>query len=126
MVVWWVGAILGGISCSLFSRDVQKNFFFSYTQTTCNFFFVNNFLTFSNFFKFFQTFSKNFFWFHSFTCIYMFCLFMASEGLAQRGGHCHSWTGCVTCHTCHGCVTDFRPILGNPVEVTHEIGRAHV
>src|SRR5258708_2084625 len=27
--------------------------------------------------------------------------------------------GCVTCHTCHGCVTDFRPILGNPMEVTH-------
>src|SRR5258708_17114706 len=26
--------------------------------------------------------------------------------------------GCVTCHTCHGCVTDFRPILGNIVEVT--------
>ncbi len=32
-----------------------------------------------------------------------------------------SWTvpGCVTCHTCHASVTDFRPILGNPVEVTH-------
>src|SRR5258706_5273899 len=28
-------------------------------------------------------------------------------------------TGCVTCHTCHGCMMDFRPILGNPVEVTH-------
>src|SRR5260221_14133966 len=28
-------------------------------------------------------------------------------------------TGCVTCHACHGCVTDFRPILGNPMEVTH-------
>ena len=28
-------------------------------------------------------------------------------------------SGCVTCHTCHGCVTDFRPILGNPVEVAH-------
>ena len=27
--------------------------------------------------------------------------------------------GCVTCHTCHGCMTDFRPILGNPVEVAH-------
>src|SRR5260221_7965921 len=27
--------------------------------------------------------------------------------------------GCVTCQACHGCVTDFRPILGNPVEVTH-------
>src|SRR5258708_23051595 len=26
--------------------------------------------------------------------------------------------GCVTCHTCHGCVTHFRPILGNIVEVT--------
>src|SRR5258708_21824170 len=29
--------------------------------------------------------------------------------------------GCVACHTCHGCVTDFRPILGNPVEVAHMI-----
>ena len=27
-------------------------------------------------------------------------------------------TGCVTRHTCHGCVTHFRPILGNIVEVT--------
>ena len=26
--------------------------------------------------------------------------------------------GGVTCHTCHGCVTHFRPILGNIVEVT--------
>ena len=26
--------------------------------------------------------------------------------------------GCVTCHACHGCVTHFRPILGNIVEVT--------
>src|SRR5258705_11363362 len=28
-------------------------------------------------------------------------------------------TGCVTCHTCHASVTDFRPIWGNTVEVTH-------
>src|SRR5260221_7858465 len=27
-------------------------------------------------------------------------------------------TGCVTCHTSHSCVTHFRPILGNLVEVT--------
>src|SRR5258708_19150065 len=27
-------------------------------------------------------------------------------------------TGCVTCHTSRGCVTHFRPILGNLVEVT--------
>src|SRR5258708_3866763 len=27
--------------------------------------------------------------------------------------------GCVTCHTCHASVTDFRPIWGNTVEVTH-------
>ena len=26
---------------------------------------------------------------------------------------------CVTCHTRHGGMTDFRPILGNPVEVAH-------
>src|SRR5260370_33268811 len=35
-------------------------------------------------------------------------------------------TGCVTCHTCHSCVTDFRPILGNPVEVTHVTSPGHV
>ena len=35
-------------------------------------------------------------------------------------------TGCVTCHACHGCVTDFRPILGNPVEVTHVTSPGHV
>src|SRR5258708_14831684 len=34
--------------------------------------------------------------------------------------------GCVACHTCHGCVTDFRPILGNPVEVTHVTSPGHV
>ncbi len=34
--------------------------------------------------------------------------------------------GCVTCHTCHGCVTDFRPILGNPMEVTHVTSPGHV
>src|SRR5258708_38970022 len=27
-------------------------------------------------------------------------------------------TGCVTCHTSHSCMTHFRPILGNLVEVT--------
>src|SRR5258708_4725276 len=35
-------------------------------------------------------------------------------------------TGGVTCHACHGCVTDFRPILGNPVEVTHVTSLGHV
>ena len=37
----------------------------------------------------------------------------------QGGQMSQLMSGCVTCHTCHGCVTDFRPILGNPVEVTH-------
>ena len=35
-------------------------------------------------------------------------------------------TGCVTCHTCHGCVTDFKPILGNPMEVTHVTSPGHI
>src|SRR5258708_22914264 len=35
-------------------------------------------------------------------------------------------TGGLTCHSCHGCVTDFRPILGNPVEVTHVTSLGHV
>src|SRR5260221_10519794 len=34
--------------------------------------------------------------------------------------------GCVTCHTHHGCVTDFRPILGNPMEVTHVTSLGHI
>src|SRR5260221_13961553 len=34
--------------------------------------------------------------------------------------------GCVACHACHGCVTDFRPILGNPMEVTHVTSPGHV
>src|SRR5258708_36653424 len=53
-----------------------------------------------------------------------------SLGCTLTGALSQLMMGCVTCHTCHGCVTDFRPILGNPVEVTHvtspghEIGRA--
>src|SRR5260221_4399310 len=34
--------------------------------------------------------------------------------------------GCVTCHTCHASMTDFSPILGNPVEVTHVTSPGHV
>src|SRR5258707_13074748 len=34
--------------------------------------------------------------------------------------------GCATCHTHHASVTDFRPILGNPVEVTHVTSPGHV
>ena len=34
--------------------------------------------------------------------------------------------GCVTCHVCHSCVMDFRPILGNPMEVTHVTSLGHV
>ena len=39
---------------------------------------------------------------------------------------CFGVSGDVTCHTCHGCVTDFRPILGNPMEVTHVTSLGHV
>src|SRR5258708_21217906 len=42
------------------------------------------------------------------------------EKFARQAGEVSQLaTGCVACHTCHGCVTDFRPILGNPVEVAH-------
>src|SRR5258706_16474652 len=86
-------------------------------------FFVNNFLTFfQTFFDFFLTFSKTFSTFPSptFTCTYMFsCLFHGLQGLGPKGGALSQLaTGCVTCHTSHGCVTHFRPILGNLVEVT--------
>src|SRR5260221_12244848 len=36
--------------------------------------------------------------------------FLASKGLALKGGHCH---------THNTSMTDFRPIWGNTVEVTH-------
>ena len=58
MVVWGVGAILGGISCSLFSRDVQK--FFSLILRQLVTFFVNNFLTFSKLFQVFLNFFEFF------------------------------------------------------------------
>src|SRR5258707_6478237 len=38
--------------------------------------------------------------------------------IEQLTGMSQLATGCVTCHTSHGCVTHFRPILGNLVEVT--------
>src|SRR5258708_25538727 len=42
-----------------------------------------------------------------------------SRSRCQNSGHLSQLaTGCVTCHTSHGCVTHFRPILGNLVEVT--------
>src|SRR5258707_10371484 len=107
--------------CSL--GKVPKFFLFSSTWTTCNIF-ANNFSTFPNFFRLFlKLFSYLSKLFQSYFYRYIHVLpffFMASEGSAQRGGALSQLaSGCVTCHTCHGCVTDFRPILGNPVEVTH-------
>src|SRR5258708_14915330 len=70
---------------------------------------------FSTFFNFFQTFSNL-----TFTCIYMFFLLSHGlRGLSPKGALSQLAMGCVTCHACHGHVTDFRPILGNPMEVTH-------
>src|SRR5258708_30804188 len=99
--------------CSL--GKVPKNFF-SLILGQLVTFFVNNFLTFSKLFlKLFQLFQVLLL--HVHTCFPVF--FMASEGSAQRGGALSQLaTGCVTCHTSHGCVTHFRPILGNLVEVT--------
>ncbi len=37
----------------------------------------------------------------------------------KRGVLSQTMPGCVTCYTCHASVMDFRPILGNPVEVAH-------
>src|SRR5258707_13315914 len=73
--------------CSLGKYQFFFSFFF--TQTTCKIFseyFFNLFLTFS---KLFSNLTL--------TCIYMFFLLcMASEGSAQRGGHCHSWQRAVS------------------------------
>src|SRR5258708_25825161 len=44
--------------------------------------------------------------------------FVCSQGNWVSSNMSQLMTGCVTCHTCHGCVTHFRPILGNIVEVT--------
>src|SRR5258708_27107886 len=44
--------------------------------------------------------------------------------LSVKGSQMEAWwmsqlaTGCLTCHTSHGCMTHFRPLLGNLVEVT--------
>src|SRR5258708_2466550 len=98
-----------------------QNFFsFFFTQTTCKIFceyFFNLFLTFS---KLFSNLTL--------TCIYMFFLLSHGlQGLGPKGGALSQLaTGCVTCHACHGCVTDFRPILGNPVEVTRVTSPGHV
>src|SRR5258708_36795368 len=84
-------------------------------------FFVNIFST------FFLTFSKLFSNL-TLTCIYMFFLLSHGlRGLGPKGGSLSQLAmGCVTCHACHVCVTDFRPILGNPVEVTHVTSLGHV
>src|SRR5260221_13957720 len=60
-----------------------------------------------------------------------FCLLTFSDSLIIQGyikacSLSQLAMGCVTCHTCHGCVTDFRPILGNPMEVTHVTSPGHV
>jgi len=91
-------------------------------------FFVNTFSTF--FPTFLKTFSNLFKLFlilflHVYTC--SSCLFHGLRGLGPKGGALSQLAmGGVTCHTCHGCVTDFRPILGNPMEVTHVTSLGHV
>src|SRR5258708_26177433 len=91
-------------------------YFFSFTQTTCNnlceyFFnllqlFLNFFLTFLNLFQS-----------YSYMYIHVLPFFSWPPRAWPKGGG--TVTGCVTCHTCHSCMTDFRPIFGNPMEVTH-------
>src|SRR5258705_10991723 len=68
------------------------------------------------FFNLFLTFSKLFSNL-TLTCIYMFFLLSHGlRGLSPKGGALSQLAmGCVTCHACHSCVTDFRPILGNPI-----------
>src|SRR6266481_1595577 len=71
--------------CSLGKYQI----FFFFTWTTCKIFceyFFNLFYLFPNFFPILLL--------HVYTCFSFFC--MASEGLAQRGGHCHSWQQAVS------------------------------
>src|SRR5260221_10056139 len=104
--------------CSLGKYQI---FFLSFLLGQLVKFFVNIF------FQPFLTFSKLFSNL-TLTCIYMFFLLSHGlRGLGPKGGALSQLaTGCVTCHACHGCVTDFRPILGNPVEVTHVTSPGHV
>src|SRR5258707_1802156 len=107
---------------SLCPLGSTKIFFLSFffTRTTCKIFCE---YIFNLFFNFFQTFSNL-----TLTCIYMFFLLLHGlRGLGPKGGALSQLaTGCVTCHACHGCVMDFRPILGNPMEVTHVTSLGHV
>src|SRR5258708_35866805 len=67
----------------LCSLGKYQFFFFSFLHRQLVKFFVNIFSTFFNFFQtFFQSYS------YMYICFSFFCI--ASEGLAQRGGHCHS------------------------------------
>src|SRR5258708_4235063 len=111
---------------------MECKIFFFYTRTICNFL-VNNFSTFSllffffDFFPNFSSFSKLFFKllklflvsiFYMYIHVFAF-LFHGLRGLGPKGGALSQLvTGCVTCRTSHGCVTHFRPIFGNLVEVT--------
>src|SRR5258708_36202947 len=98
----------------------QNFFFFSFTWTTCNFFWEYFFQPFLTFSKLFSNLTP--------TCIYMFFLLLHGlQGLGPKGGALSQLAmGCVTCHTCHSCMMDFRPILGNPMEVTHVTSLDHV
>src|SRR5258707_4371206 len=104
--------------CPLGKYQIFFSFFF--TWTTCKIFceyFFNLFLTFS---KLFSNLTL--------TCIYMFFLLSHGlQGLSPKGGALSQLAmDCVTCHACHGCVMDFRPILGNPMEVAHVTSPGHV
>ena len=54
----------------------------------------------------------------SFSCKY-FSSFQPLRAWPKGGGIVMNHNMCVTCHTHHTSVTDFRPKLGNPMEVTH-------
>src|SRR5258708_8944372 len=99
-----------------------QNFLFSFTRTTCKIFCE---YFFNLFFNFFQTFFQS----YSYMYIHVFPSFTWPPRAQPKGGALSQLaTGCVTCHACHGCVTDFRPILGIPVEVTllHSLGLVYI
>src|SRR5258707_2549173 len=119
--VWGYEYVCGGSWEDL--RNFFLNLFFSFLHVILMF--ANQIFNFLNF-KFFllkkiPSFSSSHFppviCSISFSCKYLSC-FWPLRARPKGGGTVTNCDACVTCHTCHTSVTDFRPKLGNPVEVT--------
>src|SRR5258708_17991964 len=98
--------------------EVPKFFLFSFTWSTCKIFceyFFNLFLTFSKLFPILLL--------HVYTCFSFFR--MASEGLAQRGGHCHSWQWGELIILMVGHAAQWKKILPTVAEGSKSVPKIH-